>query len=270
MDKRALIEKNVGETPLEALEKWRAGRPDLLSVPLAYAGRLDPMASGKLLILIGEECKQQQFYHALDKEYEFEVLLGVHSDTGDVLGIVKEAAWADFSKSKLDAVLKKHTGKVTFTYPTFSSKTVKGKPLHTWAVEGRLSEIKIPNYSATIYKLKLESSQTCTRQEVYDRAIKKINLLPPVTDPRKSLGNDFRRPEVRQAWKKFKECGDKGDKFLILTIKCLSSSGVYIRTLVDEIGKGLGTRGLALSIHRTKIGTYRKVLPGIGFFSNVS
>jgi tRNA U55 pseudouridine synthase TruB len=40
-----------------------------------------PMASGKLLVLLGEECKHQENYHSLDKEYEFSVLLGIGSDT---------------------------------------------------------------------------------------------------------------------------------------------------------------------------------------------
>ena len=86
MQKYAVVEKAVGETPLQALERFRALHGELDQIPMAYAGRLDPMASGKLLILIGEECKQQERYHALDKEYEFEVLFGIGSDTGDVLG----------------------------------------------------------------------------------------------------------------------------------------------------------------------------------------
>ena len=49
------------------------------------------MASGKLLILIGDECKNQKKYFGLDKEYEFEVLFGVESDTGDVLGLISKS-----------------------------------------------------------------------------------------------------------------------------------------------------------------------------------
>jgi len=52
------IEKEVGKTPLQCVEKLRNSKPYLNDVSLAYAGRLDPMASGKLLILIGDECKK--------------------------------------------------------------------------------------------------------------------------------------------------------------------------------------------------------------------
>jgi hypothetical protein len=83
-----VLNKAVGETPLSCVEAWREKHPAYAGVSLAYAGRLDPMASGKLLILIGEECKQQERYHDLDKEYTFRVLFGVSSDSGDVLGLV--------------------------------------------------------------------------------------------------------------------------------------------------------------------------------------
>jgi tRNA U55 pseudouridine synthase TruB len=44
------------------------------------------MATGQLLVLVGEECKRKELYLGLDKAYEFSVLLGIGSDTHDVLG----------------------------------------------------------------------------------------------------------------------------------------------------------------------------------------
>jgi len=57
--------------------------------PLTYAGRLDPMAEGVLIILVGDECKKKQKYLGLDKEYEIEVLFGLETDTQDILGVIK-------------------------------------------------------------------------------------------------------------------------------------------------------------------------------------
>ncbi len=54
-----LLNKKLGETPYQALERLRASRSDLADVALSYAGRLDPMAEGLLIILVGEECKQK-------------------------------------------------------------------------------------------------------------------------------------------------------------------------------------------------------------------
>lgn len=76
LGKVKVIYKNIGETPLEALERFRADHVEYKNEPMTYAGRLDPMASGKLIILIGEECKNKDEYLKLDKEYEVDILLG--------------------------------------------------------------------------------------------------------------------------------------------------------------------------------------------------
>lgn len=210
---------------------------------MAYAGRLDPMASGKLLVLIGEECKRQQEYHGLDKEYRFEVLFGVNSDSGDVLGVVAAEASGAL------------TGEITLSYPRFSSKTVHGKPLHTWAVEGRLHEINIPSYTAMVYTLTLDSLRTEPFTTVHEHALQKINSLPPVTEQSKAIGNDFRRADVRASWQHTAHT-HRDAVLSIATFTCIGSSGLYMRTLAETIAQHIGTTGLAFSIHRSTIGTY--------------
>ena len=128
-----VVEKAVGETPLQALERYRRKANISKNTPLAYAGRVDPMASGKLLILIGEECKNQTKYHRLDKEYEFEVLFGVCTDSGDVLGTIQTSSsprvTLGLADKEIEKVCKKLTGKIELPFPRFSSKTVQGKPV---------------------------------------------------------------------------------------------------------------------------------------------
>jgi tRNA pseudouridine(55) synthase len=255
-----VLEKAIGETPLERVESWRQKNPDLIGVPLAYAGRLDPMASGKLLVLIGDECKVQEQYHGLDKEYVFEILFSVSSDSGDVLGIIAEKTQnLLITPEALTPILNNLIGMVTLPYPIFSARTVLGKPLHTWAMEGRLSEISIPTKTSQVYSLTLGSIRMSSRSKVYENALAKINSLPAVTDPRKALGNDFRRPEVKASWSNFLNTDDPTDNFAIATVTCIASSGTYMRSLAEEIGKRLNTQALAFSIHRTKIGQYDTV-----------
>ena len=125
-----ILHKHVGETPLQRLQKYQSEHTELSGVPLAYAGRLDPMAEGKLLVLQGDECKVQEKYHDLDKEYEFEVLFGVSSDTADVLGMLHTCDVPELSSAELEKTAQKLIGKIELPYPHFSSKTVQGKPLH--------------------------------------------------------------------------------------------------------------------------------------------
>lgn len=254
-----LLHKNVGETPLEVAEAWRAKNPDMAGVSLAYAGRLDPMASGALLVLIGEECKNQTAYHHLDKEYQVEILFGVGSDSGDVLGRVAEAPCGALTASLVAKTLQGFVGDIELPYPIYSAKTVQGKPLHTWAIEKRLDEITIPTKQSTIYKLTLEDFTTKTRQAVYETASHNIERIPKVTDPRKALGNDFRRPEVRATWHTFNTTGKPDDLFYVATFSCICSSGTYMRTLAEVTAEKINTKGLAFSIYRTRIGTYNPV-----------
>ncbi len=262
MQKYVVLEKAVGKTPLETTEAWRAGAPLPADTPLAYAGRLDPMASGKLLVLIGDECKRQTHYHNLDKGYDFSILFGVATDTADVLGIIENTDTPTVDATSLKHTLKTLRGPIELPYPHFSSKTVKGKPLHTWTLEGRLDEITIPTKASHIFSLSLSSIETKTGAALYREVTEKIETITPVTDPKKALGNDFRRPEVRQSWASFYR-NHQNDTFTIAHVHCIASSGTYMRTLASVIAKKLGTVGLAYSIHRTDIGHYHP-LPLIG------
>ncbi len=264
MEKYVVLEKAVGETPLSCAEVFRTTRPDLVGIPLSYAGRLDPMASGKLLVLVGEECKRQADYHGLDKEYEFSVLFGIFSDTQDVLGRLQTTPTANstvnitISAEDLTEIANGLIGDITFPYPLFSAKTVRGKPLHMWTLEGRLDEIEIPTRTSTIYELELTNIETKPRQEVVAMALQKINSIPPVTDPRKVLGNDFRREDVRADWQDIATDFSLPTSYTIAHFRCAVSSGAYMRTLATIIAEKLGTTGLAFHIHRTNIGHYNE------------
>jgi len=270
------LEKAVGQTPLQCMEAWRAQAGVEANIPLTYAGRLDPMASGKLLILIGEECKNKDQYLALDKTYEFSVLFGIGSDTHDVLGrlhtsnpstrqdLVLGKADAENLLVQLKEICTSLTGDIELPYPHFSSKTVQGKPLHMWTLEGRLGEIEIPTRASTIYSLTIDRIETRTRQDLALAARAKIDTIPEVTADSKSLGNDFRRVDVRQDWEQIKNnCWTSDvqqllplpDEYIIAHFTCSASSGTYMRTLAKLIGERLdpAVPSLAWSIHRTEI-----------------
>ncbi len=248
--------KEVGRTPLQAIEAWKARNPDHANVPASYAGRLDPMAEGKLLVLLGDECKRQKAYHALDKEYRIEVLLDISSDTGDVLGMPEYADRnAAPSNGQLRSVLRSETGTKTVPYPAFSSKTVNGKPLFQYALEGTLDTIAIPEHDETIHSIRLMTISNLSRETMGKRIHELLARAPRSTEPSKVLGADFRQDVIRTAWDELLEALPKRS-FTVLTLRVRCGSGAYMRTLADRIGTRLGTRALALSIRRTRIGRY--------------
>lgn len=264
MKKWMVIDKEVGQTPLQAVEAMRAWYPGLSEAKMAYAGRLDPMASGKLLVLLGEECKKQERYHGLDKTYRVEVLLGAQSDTGDVLGRIEGETPHAPARHTLIRAVRGLTGRFSAPYPIFSSRTVAGKPLHTWALEGRLSEIEIPQNTTRIYSIRIDKVHTMTGAAVYEAAIDKIRSLPTVTEESKALGADFRRADVEADWRRFLHKYE-AETFTLVTITAEVSSGTYMRSVAEALGKKLGVRALAFSIHRTHIGKVLHI-PFLGNF----
>jgi len=95
-----LLDKPPGMTPLAALEQLRRARPTQFpeGLKMSYAGRLDPLAHGLLVCLVGSH-RQHDFRAPLSlqkevelqsKVYEFQVLFGVATDTYDIMGLVQE------------------------------------------------------------------------------------------------------------------------------------------------------------------------------------
>jgi tRNA pseudouridine55 synthase len=265
-----VLHKTVGETPLQALARSREeeGLPE--HVPMAYAGRLDPMAEGKLLVLTGDACKEINSYYNLDKEYAVSVVLGLCSDSHDVLGrLTYEEGVQTFPKEYLKMNLKEFVGHYSWPYPAISSKPVNGKPLFQWFLEDRLDEIEIPQSTGKIYTLELTGLRTITPEELKQRTLEKIHSLAIVTDESKRLGRDFRRHEVVDSWNTWYKTVSHAVPYRelhtpllqILEITCTASAGTYMRTLAHEIGRKLGVGGLALEIRRTKIGAYVQAGP---------
>ncbi|MFZ1987634.1 MAG: hypothetical protein WAV21_01200 [Minisyncoccia bacterium] len=269
MKKRAIIEKEIGETPLQAIQKWKAQHPAYADVPASYAGRLDPMASGKLLILFGEECKREKKYRGLDKEYEIEVLLDLETDTGDVLGLASYKGMDTHTDAqRINKALEKEKGTHTIPYPIFSSKTVNGKPLFLYALSGTLSDITIPTHEERIYQIALQKFERMSGEEIAKRIAVLLARTPCTNEPSKELGANFRIDAVQKKWNEiFASMPNRKFQLLHLTVVC--GSGAYMRTLAGRIGTSLGTSALALSIKRTRIGTYIPLWKRFGLFKSL-
>lgn len=233
------FQKVLGETPLQAIERFRQENKQYLHSKIAYAGRLDPMAEGTLLLLIDEECKERDKFQNLDKVYEFELLLGLSTDTHDVLGIAQESGKVDqVTEIEIERILKKFTGKLKQQYPAFSSMTVEGKPLWKWYRDGRIDEITIPTKEIEIYKLEFLDKKHLPFAKVLEIVQNRVELVT----------GDFRQSEILSSWNSLNINGE----LLILKFRAEVSSGTYIRSLCTEIGKHLGSDGIAWSIKRTK------------------
>ncbi|MBM2817978.1 MAG: ine55 [Parcubacteria group bacterium] len=112
------IYKKVGETPLEAINRFRADNPKYQSVKITYAGRLDPLAEGVLILLAGSAVYEKEKYLKLDKEYEAEIVFGFETDTYDILGMPTVGNIEKyFTRKELGELLNKFLGKNKQPFP---------------------------------------------------------------------------------------------------------------------------------------------------------
>ncbi|OGD66808.1 hypothetical protein A2442_01655 [Candidatus Campbellbacteria bacterium RIFOXYC2_FULL_35_25] len=246
MEKVLNLYKKEGETPLETTENFRKENSEYEKEKMTYAGRLDPMAEGVLLVLSGEECKNKEEYLNLDKEYEFEILWGIITDTYDILGIPKiYRGKAPVDLSGFGDVLKKLKGKQVFEYPPYSSATVEGKQLFQWAREGRLNEIEIPRKEVEIYNIELLENYEISGEELLKSI---INRVQKVT-------GDFRQKEITKQWQ-LPGALPLGVDFVVSKVRVNCSRGTYVRAIANKLGNDLGVGAIALKIKRNKVGEY--------------
>jgi tRNA pseudouridine55 synthase len=247
MDKILNIYKPIGLTPFQLIEKLRAIEEKYQSAKIGYAGRLDPLAHGVMLLTIGEaNFKRDQFLH-LDKTYQIKILLGVETDSYDPLGLITSTGNTDKPtnlKTKLAQFISENTGQFDQPYPAFSSKPINGIPLYKLAKKG-LSNEKIPTKSVEIYSIQLLNINKKSTLLLKKNILKNIRLVK----------GHFRQTKTIKHWQEyFSQLKATEMTEIELEVKC--SSGTYMRSLAHKLGKFLETKAIASEIFRTKVGDF--------------
>lgn len=89
---------------------------------ICYIGRLDPLASGLVCFLVGDECVSSRSRLHSDKTYCFNLILGISTDTGDALGLIKKMSAIDLGAVDFHAIIKKYNNhSYEQEYPMYSS-----------------------------------------------------------------------------------------------------------------------------------------------------
>ncbi|MEK7607616.1 MAG: hypothetical protein AAB484_01655 [Patescibacteria group bacterium] len=241
--------KKKSETPLQTIERYVAIRPEYKGVKMTYAGRLDPMAEGVLIVLAGEKNKEREAYTRLDKDYEFEFVLGIETDTYDILGKItktKEIGGLKiFGEKEIKKALKKYEGKFMQKYPAYSSKVVGGVPLFDLARKDKLDTVVMPEHEVEVKNIEFVSS----------REISSVDFKKYIEEGINAVVGDFRQKEILKLWDRHFE-SNAPEKFLIYKVKVTSGSGFYVRQLVSDLGVNLKTGAITISILRTRVGEY--------------
>ena len=145
------LDKPKGPTSHAIIQdlKKRFGLPKI-----GHAGTLDPMATGLLLLCIGEATKFSRFLIEADKAYVAELVLGESTDTYDADGqITEKKSIKGITNDSVERALSELRGTILQKPPMFSAKKIKGRRLYKLARQGK--EIEREELPVNIYKNKL-------------------------------------------------------------------------------------------------------------------
>lgn len=244
MERPLLIDKPLGVTPLKALELLRRQAFMPSSVKLAYAGRLDPMATGLIPVLQGEQLQHQEDYWHLPKRYEATVLIGIKTDSYDLLGIPTRMHMPTQNPERVTAVVRGLVGKIYLAVPVYSSYRHEGKPLFAWAKDDVDGPPVVPVKRMAISQIDVRSTSVISGASLRDMVHERVALVE----------GDFRQMETISAWDALISGEDEWTT-VSLDIHC--GGGTYVRSLAHEIGRRLGGGAMLLDLRRTQVGPWR-------------
>lgn len=104
---------------------------------VGHAGTLDPLATGVLLLCVGQATRVSEYLMAGQKRYRATLRLGVSTDTYDADGTVTEdSGVVDLSLAQIADALEPFRGQVVQTPPMYSAVKVNGQQLFRQARRG--------------------------------------------------------------------------------------------------------------------------------------
>jgi len=137
MNKHGLLvlDKPSGITSRDAVD--RAAKWFPRKTRIGHAGTLDPLATGVLVLGIGQATRLIEYVQAMPKVYQTRIVLGATSDTDDADGTigVNEAA-SPVDEGKLREAIANFVGEIEQTPPAYSAAHVAGRRAHQLARKG--------------------------------------------------------------------------------------------------------------------------------------
>lgn len=184
---------------------------------VGHAGTLDPMATGILVVAVGEATKLVPYLTAADKRYEATIRLGIATDSLDAKGTTTEErdvpevvrAWLESGASsprpsEIDDALERERARREQVPPVFSAIHVNGRRSHELARAGQA--VALPPRPVELLELEIT--------------------------------------------------GAGHSPFPELHVALRVSKGYYVRALARDIAESLGTVGHLTALRRTSSGAF--------------
>ena len=206
------------------------------NLKVGHAGTLDPLATGLLLVCIGEATKRAESLQASAKEYIAGVTFGAVTASYDLEKDIDRLCPLDgVSEESLRALLPSFVGEQMQVAPLFSAKSVDGVRAYETARklyrQGRLEE-----GSDLI---------SANRIEIYSLELLSFGV-EPFAPPAEAEGRNCR---INVA-----DISAYSLPTAMIRVSC--SKGTYIRALARDLGEALGSGAFLSSLRRSRNGGF--------------
>ena len=223
--------------------KWRAIRHfGKKNLKVGHAGTLDPLATGVLLVCIGDACKKAQMLQDHDKEYIAGIRFGATTPSYDLEKEVdRRFPFEHISADTVRAALPAFLGEQEQVAPLFSAKSVDGVRAYELARKlyrsGRLDE------------LDAAAMDTLQRSRI---VISELELLSfgEASAPAAAAPDGSASARINVA-----DTSALGLPEARVRIAC--SKGTYIRAFARDLGETLGSGAHLSSLVRSRSGAFR-------------
>jgi tRNA pseudouridine55 synthase len=195
-----IVDKPSGCTSHDVVQRVRRA---LKQKSVGHAGTLDPLATGVLVVAIGEGTKLVSHLQADDKRYEVTITLGAETDSLDADGEVTETAPVPpLDVSKVTQAANAFLGRHLQEAPKLSAIKVGGRSLHRRARRGEdvdapvreveLHEVLVESVTSTEISLKLHCAKGFYVRSFARDLARALGTLGHVKTLRRTASGPFR------------------------------------------------------------------------------
>jgi tRNA pseudouridine55 synthase len=136
-----VLDKPGGMTSRDAINRMQRQLPR--GTKIGHTGTLDPLATGVLVVCLGQATRLAEYVQAMSKTYRSTFLLGSRSDTDDADGVISPVEGArPVSLSEVNAALQQFIGDLDQTPPKYSAAKVSGDRAYDLARAGEAVDLK--------------------------------------------------------------------------------------------------------------------------------
>ena len=161
---------------------------------VGHTGTLDPMASGVLVLCIGNALKLCEMLTNHDKDYIAGVTLGIETDTLDMEGNVLSTKTVDIDNDKIIDVVNSFKGSYMQEVPKYSAVKVNGKKLYEYARAN--IDVKLPSKMVNISDIKIIDNINYEDEKVYFKIETTVSKGSYIRSLVRDIGSKLGEPAV--------------------------------------------------------------------------